>query len=284
MFCTKCGAQIADNARFCTSCGATLETSAPVVTPVAEPAPAVNPVPAAEPAPATNDAPAVEPTPAEPKERTQIDVNAVKTQLSETLKPVTGFLKRIWANKVLSFGIIGGFALILVVCIVFSVLDATGYKSSLNNFIDMMNGDTSKVELVMPKDYWEYMDDEFDKDLDDIIDNFEDELKDLQKEQKSTFGKNIKYSYTIEEAKKVDKDDVKDIAEALAESYEFVDEDDVTEAYEVEIELTIKGSKDDDSDDMEFVCVKIGSGWYLLSSYSYGDTDYYRFFAISFVN
>ena len=41
--------------------------------------------------------------------------------------------------------------------------------------------------------------------------------------------------------------------------------------------LTIKGSKDDDSDDMEVVCVKIGSGWYLLSSYSYGDTTYYRF-------
>lgn len=257
MFCTKCGAQNADDAKFCTSCGATVEAAAPVTAPAAAPAPDAAPV--------------------EAKEASKIDVNAVKNQLGETLKPVTAFFKRLWANKPLCFGIIGGVAVILVVCIVFGILDATGYKSSLNNFVDMMNGDTSKVEKVMPKEYWVYMDEEKDKDLDDIIDDFEDNLKDMQKEMKREYGKNIKYSYTIEEATKVDKDDVEEIAAALAEDYTFIDEDDVTEAYEVEIELTIKGSKDDDSDDMEVVCVKIGSGWYLLSSYSYGDTTYYRF-------
>jgi uncharacterized membrane protein YvbJ len=180
MFCTKCGAQNADDAKFCTSCGATVEAATPVAAPVAAPAP--------------------EAAPAEAKEASKIDVKAVKSQLGETLKPVTAFFKRLWTNKPLCFGIIGGVAVILVVCIVFGILDATGYKSSLNNFVDMMNGDTSKVEKVMPKEYWDYMDEEKNKDLDDIIDDFEDNLKDMQKEMKSEYGKNIKYSYTIEEA------------------------------------------------------------------------------------
>lgn len=273
MFCTKCGAQVADNAKFCTGCGATLAPVEPVA-PVAEPTPA--PV-----APVGPVAPAAETAPVEPKERTKIDVNAVKTQLGETLKPVTNFLKKIWANKPLSFGIIGGVAAILILCIVLAVVDATGYKSALNNMMDLMNGDAKKLEQVMPAEYWDYMDDKYGTDLDDAIDEYEDTYKASMKSLKSKYGKNIKYSYTIDEATKVDKDDLEEMAEEIAKQFSYVDEDDIKEAYEVDIELTIKGSKDDDSEDIDVLCVKIGSSWYAMSYYDYGETTYYSFVANS---
>ena len=177
-----------------------------------------------------------------------------------------------------------GVALVIVIGIVLTIMNATGYKSALNNFIDLMNGDSAKIQKVMPKDYWEYMEEEYDLDMDDIVDEFEDNYEDSMDDMKDEFGRNIKYSYEIEESTKVDKDDVEEMAETLADQYEFIDEDDVKAAYEVEIELSIKGSKDKDSEDMEFMCVKIGSGWYLLSFYEYGDTTRYSFIASSFVN
>lgn len=258
MFCTKCGTQLADNAKFCTKCGATMQADAPVYPPV------------------QNEA---APAPVETKERTQIDVNAVKDQLLGTLKPVGDFLKGIWANKKLSYGIIGGVALVIVLGIVLTILNGTGYKSALNNFIDLMNGDAKKIEKVMPKEYWDYMDEEHGKEVDDLIEEFEDNYDDMLDDLKDEFGRKIKYSYTIEEATKVDKDDVEEMAEALADQYEFIDADDVKGAYEVEMELTIEGTKDDDSEDMEVMCVKIGSGWYLLSFYEYGENTRYSFFA-----
>ena len=263
MFCTKCGAQLANDAKFCTNCGATIQTDAPVTPPVQNVA---------------------APAPVETKERTQIDVNTVKDQLIDTLKPVGGFFKRIWANKKLSYGIIGGVALIIVLGIVLTIVNATGYKSALNNFVDLMNGDANKIEKVMPKGYWDYMDEEYGKELDDLVDDFKDNYDDMMDDLKDDFGRKIKYSYAIEEATKVDKDDVKDMAEALADQYEFIDEDDVKAAYEVEIELSIKGTKDDDSQDMDVMCVKIGSSWYLLSFYEYGDNTRYSFLAGSIVS
>lgn len=254
MHCTKCGAELTPNAKFCVTCGATVELAAPE----------------------QSEAPAVAAEP-EKNESSKIEVDAVKNQLIETLKPVTNFFKNIWANKKLRLGIIIGVALILVVGIVGQVLELTGYKSALNNYVDVMNGDAKKIEKMMPAEYWEYSDDELKKDLDDYIDDFEDMYDDLLDELEDEYGKNVKITYTIEEAKKMDKDDVEDLAEALADQYSFIDDDDVKEAYEVEAEITIKGNEDDDSNDMEVLSVKIGSGWYLISVYEYGDIEYYSF-------
>lgn len=66
MFCTKCGSQLADDAKFCTGCGAPVEPAAPAAAPV-EPvaAPAAAPVEPAAPvaeAPAEDTCTAPEPT------------------------------------------------------------------------------------------------------------------------------------------------------------------------------------------------------------------------------
>ena len=38
-----------------------------------------------------------------------------------------------------------------------------------------------------------------------------------------------------------------------------------------DVEMTIKGSEDDDEDDAEFTVVKIGSKWYMINYYESGD-------------
>lgn len=68
MFCTKCGAQLPDDARFCSKCGAPVAaTPEPAPAPTPAPEPKSEPVPAPEPpepAPAPEPAPTPEPEPA----------------------------------------------------------------------------------------------------------------------------------------------------------------------------------------------------------------------------
>lgn len=106
MFCTKCGANLPDGTVFCTSCGAPMNASAPAA-PVA---------PAYAPESTISDP--------QTKEATKIDVNAVKDQLSDTLKPV----KKFFSKKSARFGVIGGIVLVLAICIVCCILfSGNGY-------------------------------------------------------------------------------------------------------------------------------------------------------------
>ena len=104
MFCTNCGANLPDGTVFCTSCGAPMNASAEPV--------------------ATAYAPETTASAPQTKEATKIDVNAVKDQLSDTLKPV----KKFFSKKSARFGVIGGIALVLAICIVCAILfSGNGY-------------------------------------------------------------------------------------------------------------------------------------------------------------
>lgn len=62
MFCTKCGKELKDGARFCTGCGAALDGApAPAPTPTPTPAPAPTPTPTPAPTPTPTPAPAPAP-------------------------------------------------------------------------------------------------------------------------------------------------------------------------------------------------------------------------------
>ena len=154
MHCTKCGAELTPNAKFCVTCGAVVEApapapAAPVYTP-AEPvaAPAYTP---AEPAVSTPVAPVAEPVytpeaevPAAPenKEGFKIDVAAVKAQLAETLKPITN----IFSKKIVRFGILGGFALLLVLAVVVGILTSgNGFTNVKQDVATRTNGDTLHI-------------------------------------------------------------------------------------------------------------------------------------------
>ena len=110
MFCTKCGANLPDGTKFCTICGTSLEAAAPVE-PVAEPVAEV-------------EAPATPATETKTQESSKIDVNAVKDQLVDTLKPVTNGFKSFFSKKAVRIGVIAGIVLLLAVGILGAILSA----------------------------------------------------------------------------------------------------------------------------------------------------------------
>lgn len=120
MHCTKCGAELAPDSKFCVTCGAAVVSEAPVEQPV---------IPVVAEAPETPIAPEAPVATATPeKEGFKIDVNAVKDQLIETLKPVTNVLKPILAKKSVKIGIVVALVVILAASILSVVLTSgNGY-------------------------------------------------------------------------------------------------------------------------------------------------------------
>ena len=115
MHCTKCGAELAEDAKFCASCGAVVEAPAVVET---EAAPVETVIPV------QTDAPETEKT-----EGFKIDVNAVKEQLIETVTPIVNVIKALFSKKAVRFGVLGGAALLIVLGLI-GCLAATALSTS----------------------------------------------------------------------------------------------------------------------------------------------------------
>lgn len=158
MRCNNCGAELTPNAKFCIVCGSVVENptpAAPVYTPPAAPVaePVYTPTQPATDAPAAPvNYPPVDPVYApeaeapasapEKKEGFKIDVAAVKTQLADTLKPVL----KIFSNKLVRIGVIGGFALLLVLAIVSSILTSGNGFVNVKQDVELVeNGDTLHI-------------------------------------------------------------------------------------------------------------------------------------------
>jgi hypothetical protein len=104
------------------------------------------------------------------------------------------------------------------------------------------------------------IDGEWIEDEDDLVDMMEESFDMIHEQWEEEYGDDIKISYKIKDAKKMDKDDLED----LQDEYDDADIDiDIKQAYEVEVEVTIKGDDDDDEEDMDLVIIKVGGKWYL---------------------
>ena len=145
MFCTKCGAQIEDGAKFCTSCGQKLE-EAPAAAPVAEAAPEAAPV--AETAPEA--APAAEAAaPAEKKDALGELVIKAKALWATVVEKVKPALKKAddKAGEVLGdkknyayAGVLVLVGLLLTICVIAAIIpDGNGYLAT--NEIQLTSND-----------------------------------------------------------------------------------------------------------------------------------------------
>lgn len=173
---------------------------------------------------------------------------------------------------------VGAVAVIVVLVILLtSIFGGGGWKAAYNNYIDVtIKGKFDKVEKLAPKEYWEFVEDEQDKDIDDIKDTLEENYDDTMDMLEEEYGDNISVSFKAEKEKKLKDKKVEKIAEALEEAYD-IDEKSVTEVIEVKGEMTIKGSDDDDDEDAEFTFAKIGGTWYMINYYEYNDEYHVSF-------
>ncbi len=171
-------------------------------------------------------------------------------------------------------------AIILAVILISTIFGGSGYNKAVNNYEAVMNGKAKKLEKLAPKEYWEYMADEADEDVDDYIDDkiddFEDNYDDTLDYLEEEYGNHVKIKLKVEDKKKLTDKKIENLAEYLDDKYD-IKEKSVKKGYELEIEATIKGSDDEDDDEMELYAIKIGGSWYLMNCNFDGDNTTGRF-------
>ncbi len=159
-------------------------------------------------------------------------------------------------------------AVIVVISLLVTLIGSSGYKKAIDNFFDFtIKGDVDVLEDLAPEDFWEELEDEYDVKLKDIKkeleDSFEEQLEDLEDE----YGKNLKVKWKVIDKEELDEDDLDDLKDTLKDTYGTAKKS-VKKALEVEIEATLKGRDDEDTDEQEMILVKIGNKWYISSIFS----------------
>lgn len=244
-FCAKCGTELPDEAVVCSNCGAPVGGQA--TQPEAQP---------------TAGAP-VQPNPAA----------AVFGNVGDT---VTDTINKVKSDKKLLGIVAGAVAALLVVIIVLCVaLSGGGYKSAIDNYIDVaIRGKVNKIEKLAPKAYWQYLEDEMDVDIDDIKDEYKDNYDDIMDSLEDEYGKNVKVSYKVTDKDELSDKKLKNIQEGLKDNYD-IPKKSVTKGYKVDVDMTIKGKDDEDTDESTLYIVKIKGDWYICSQNGKFDLSFY---------
>ena len=287
MFCTNCGKEIDASSAFCPGCGNPVNNEgAPVVAPVNNQAPVENPAPA--PAMTPTEVPAANPV------YNQVPAASYNPQNVVYAKKPKNKLVVIIACIVAAVivGVGGFFAVSLITAEDHEEVAENYAKASLNADYD---GITSRIAFDIDEMFYdmlimEYMEDddlteeeafeelkEEAKEEGDIDIDDEDEVFEKWCESRAKSLEDSKYSYKIEvkDSEKIDNDELEEMIEDLKEEFEeeglklkdYMDVDDIKEAYEVE--LSIK-TKSDDADDWgepierSFTVVKMGMKWKVL--------------------
>lgn len=240
-FCQNCGKALDDAVRFCDGCGAPQQAAAPQAAPAA------------------------------PKQESDLKKTLDKV-VAEVKTFANGFVNRCKADKKFLYTCIGAVAGVIVVIVLLSLLLGGG---GMTKPIDTMiaigyKGQVEKIKDLAPAEYWEYMEDEYGMDVDEVIEEAEEALEDTLESLEDEYGENVRVSYKVTKKKKLSDKKLEGIAEALADTYDL-DEDKFTEAYELDVEMTIKGSEDDDENEDELTVIKYKGKWYIINWYKSGD-------------
>lgn len=175
------------------------------------------------------------------------------------------------AAKMKSFGIpmkavYVALAALLVLIVVVSLF-ANAYKAPIKRLIDIeYYGKVQKIEKMIPNEYLEYLEEERERDIDDIIDDAKEEWESTQESLEDQYGDNYKVSYKILYKGKLSKDELEDVRDSLKDRYD-ISKSSVKQAYEMYVKITIKGSEDEQTTKGIFYSVNIDGSWYLVSQY-----------------
>lgn len=233
MFCTNCGANLADDTIFCNQCGAKV---------------------ANEQQQATINMGAV------PNSASQGGYNATPTyggpQYQYPQNPVNNKkIIMITAIAIASIIFLIGFISIV------KAIATPGYSKPIKYMVKgMQNGDFKTMMKAFP----EFMQDQMEEQIEYYSDDVDEYMEDFVNELRDQYGDHFKVSYKILDHKKLKSSKIKDLEEDI--EYYYDEEMDIDEGYELEVELIIKGDEDEDSDETTFTVFKSGSKWYTMDS------------------
>ena len=244
-FCTQCGERLEDDARFCTKCGALSD---------AAPAPE-------NPNVFDNAVEKMRPVVNSAMEKAEDLVQKAKNiHFDEVVETAKKDPKKMLVPAIAALAVIA-----LVIVLILS-LGGQPYTKAVDTMFDaMFRGKVDKIEKMAPPEYWEYAEDHYDLDLEDVIDDMSDALEDTLEDFEDEYGNNLRFSYEVQKEEQLSERKRKKLAEALEDKYD-VDADEVKDAYALKLKMTIKGSEDDDTEKVEMTAVKIGKTWYLVTA------------------
>jgi hypothetical protein len=170
----------------------------------------------------------------------------------------------------LPIGKIAGLAAaVVVLIIIISAISGGGYKKPIDLvFKSIQTGKASHMLKAMPK----FIIDDRYSDRDEL-DELDELFEEVQEELRDEYGKNAKVSYKITDRDKLDKDDLEDISEYFGDYFGSAGKRAKVKAgYEIELDATIRGSEDKDTNELTVTVIKIGGKWYLnpQSLYMFG--------------
>ncbi len=161
------------------------------------------------------------------------------------------FINKMKSDKKFMGIVLGSIAGVILVIVLLCVLMGGGYKSAIENYFDAMQGDYDAYVACMPEDVF-----------DDYLDYKDMSKKELKEEMEDSSDGDLKVSYDILDTDELDEDDLDDIKDYLKENLD-ISKKDVTEAIEVELEVTLKYDGEKMSNETDVVVVKIDGDWYV---------------------
>lgn len=238
-FCPKCGTPLAEDVKFCATCG----TPAPIAEPVPEPAP--QPVCQAP----------VEPQPVQPAPKKKGKGGLIVAIVAVIAALIVAAVLIPWGD------LFGG-----------SDDDSEGAavaaadspEAAVNLYYDTLyEGKSNALKSLAPQAFWDWAEDEYDVTAKDVVSFFKKEMKeDLVEEMADQYGKNYTVTFTTKEEHELVDEHLENIAEFLNDAY-GIKKSSVTKAVQLDGVVEAKGSKGEDSDDMdELYAVQIDGKWY----------------------
>lgn len=227
-FCAICGEELQDDATFCAKCGNE------------------------QPAEQTNEA---------------ADNNMQDEPAGGIAGKVNEFVAKVKNKDTKAIGILAGVAAVLVILlvVVFVFGGSSGPEKALDNYIDVtFYGKVNKIEKLAPKAYWDYMEDEYDVKVSDIEEQYEDAFDMMMELLEKEYGDDIKVKAKITDQDDVKKSVLDDMKDNLKEKYD-IPKKSVKGALKLDVEMTIKGDDDDDTNDTTLYAINIDGDWYIVS-------------------
>ena len=250
-YCPKCGAALEDNAAFCTSCGATLDQAAQ-----------------AAPAQGSNVMNNVSQGFSQARQ-------AGQNFVADLPKDINGFKQGVQQKNMKVIGVLAAalVIVIIVIVLVINLIGGGGYKTPLDNLTKGFNKNNAKMitKAMMPGSVLSAYEDEEDPDWDDADDAIEASKALIE----AKYGDDVEISYKVTDKDEISESKLKKNYKSLAKRYADAADGKTsdfypTEGYELEVELTIKGDDDEDSNDTTVVVGKVDGDWIFLDDGSLG--------------
>lgn len=269
-FCSNCGTALSEGAVFCHNCGSQV--------PQAAPAPQFIPVEQAQPQfiPAEPVAPAPQYIPAQQAQPQFVPAY----QPAPQFVPAAPAKKKVSKKALIIGGVVAAVAVIAVVLIfVLGGGAASSPQRALDNYVALMNGDTSMMEDLAPAEYWEYVAEEEGMTKKQLLAEWKMEIAENVADMKQDYGSNYKVTGKILDEQNMDNNTLKKITAGLTKY--GIKENSIKAGKELSIKLTLTHSEGkEDAPVRTLGAVQIGDSWYLVNYYENNDGSYRVYFYI----